>query len=58
LVCAFINQKLVHFNSDFKGKIPGQAGVRILSLDGGNAVRGIVQSKILEKIETMTRYKV
>jgi hypothetical protein len=43
---------------DFQTKIPQMAGVRILSLDGGNGIRGVVECKILEQIEMRTGYKI
>jgi len=43
---------------DFAAKIPKTAGVRILSLDGGSGVRGLIECKILGAIETITGYKV
>jgi hypothetical protein len=43
---------------DFAAKIPKTAGVRILSLDGGSGVRGLIECKILGAIETITGYKI
>jgi hypothetical protein len=43
---------------DFELKVPKSAGLRILSLDGGNGVRGLIECEILSFIETMTEYKI
>jgi patatin-like phospholipase/acyl hydrolase len=42
---------------DFRERIPGHAGVRVLSIDGGG-LRGIVPIRILSEIEALTGYKV